>query len=484
MKLDSDAIALLALVVGVIALLPPIHQNIKQDLTDPKVRAKLAKRLREPAFERQYREFLAWGLQVLDRLFGDKLLGLRAYGVCLTLALVYSMALFVVGWAIGGPGGIGSLQTLPEDWPVWRGGLGLAIMLVAAWLIHWVFRHGSTWMEKIEGWMIRRGIPPMLVNGMLRLLGAVMIYACAWWLIGNVRWAGLVFAVVIVLGAASVPAVLLILSMGWSFAYLSMGKLFIAAGTLGLSLIFLSSFIIERGGFVMVLGALFLGIGFNQFSGQFDAEIAANTTLFWVFLPLANALLDWLSWAISRALGREILRRQSWATVLKHGLLDAVLAVVLLVLLAMLLAAGIESVNLWFAGHDSKPPVDAVRLLAGAREQPFGPGGLWVTMMLVSTLIPTLLHVFSLCLALLTRLTPDRLRHWMLAILEAPEPDLADLTNLALLRILAWPVAVVAVLVLVKGLLDAIASAAAPVSELLYALAQWTMGSLRATYGA
>jgi hypothetical protein len=225
-------------------------------------------------------------------------------------------------------------------------------------------------------------------------------------------------------------------------------------------------------------------VGFNLFSGQFDAERAANTTLFWVFLPLANALLDWLSWAISRALGREILRRQSWATVLKHGLLDAVLAVVLLVLLAMLLAAGIEAVNLWFAGQGSKPPVDAARLLDGARDQPFGPGGLWVTMMLVSTLIPTLLHVFSLCLALLTRLTPDVLRQWMLAILEAPDPDLADLTSLALLRMMAWPVAIVAVLVLVKGLLDALASAALPMSELLYALAQWTMGNLRGAYGA
>ena len=122
---------------------------------------------------------------------------------------------------------------------------------------------------------------------------------------------------------------------------------------------------------------------------------------FFLLLPLANGFWDWLSWRVSRWLGRDLLARfdqggQAW-TITWHALVDFVLALIFLATLAFALAFGVESYNqygLWRSGEEVYELRDFVRKAA---EKPWTEG-LWLTAMLLSTLVPTFLH-FALLLA-------------------------------------------------------------------------------------
>lgn len=86
--------------------------------------------------------------------------------------------------------------------------------------------------------------------------------------------------------------------------------------------------------------------------------------------------------------------RQVWA-LLWHGAVDLAAAAVFLVLLAMLLP---RAVGLFIDGAGlvvSLPAVSLKDYLCAAAEEPLG-AGFWATAMLLSTLLPTALHLMSL----------------------------------------------------------------------------------------
>ena len=125
-----------------------------------------------------------------------------------------------------------------------------------------------------------------------------------------------------------------------------------------------------------------------------------SVLLFFLVLPLANAVWDWLSWIASRRLGRHLLRtlddeRGPWArawAVAWHGLADLAIAVGLLLAMAWALAFGFalyDEIATWKEAKSAFPELAAMVTRAAA--EPFGPG-FWLTAMLVTTLFPTLLH--------------------------------------------------------------------------------------------
>ena len=127
------------------------------------------------------------------------------------------------------------------------------------------------------------------------------------------------------------------------------------------------------------------------------AGAAAATTIMvlYVALPIANAALDWLSWAVTRWL----LRRSSdvaGATLAAISMasrlaLDLGIAFLSLCLMALLLPNVIEGTN-WLFARFAWPTIAWLPLLNQALEAPFTQG-LFVTGMLLTTLVPTLLHV-------------------------------------------------------------------------------------------
>jgi hypothetical protein len=141
--------------------------------------------------------------------------------------------------------------------------------------------------------------------------------------------------------------------------------------------------------------------------------------VFFFILPVINGFWDWLSWWVTRLLGRHLLVTLAPAralggravTILGHGLLDFVLSAALLAAMAFLLAFGFEAYD-QIAAAQGQHAFDLGPYLEAAADHPWT-DGLWLTVMLLSTLFPTALHVVVLLaspLALITLPTERRLQ--------------------------------------------------------------------------
>lgn len=106
-------------------------------------------------------------------------------------------------------------------------------------------------------------------------------------------------------------------------------------------------------------------------------------------MPLFNAWLDWLSWWLSRYLLQRAANEPRWWLVLFDILLDFIAAISFMILLCILLPLGAELLDWIYAGKAETGWRDYA---LWARNDPWGQG-LMVTLMLVTTLIPTLLHI-------------------------------------------------------------------------------------------
>ena len=149
-----------------------------------------------------------------------------------------------------------------------------------------------------------------------------------------------------------------------------------------------------------------LSVIFGRTGGINDVFIlfvASVSVMFMVTLPIANGLLDWISWFISRKLCEHLsvsIRsvRSIWALfwrILVHMAIDFIAAVVFLVVLAFALGHGFGYLEDMFSRLD----YDFAGLVEKAVDDPWAAGaGLWFSVMLVSTLLPTAFH-FLLLLA-------------------------------------------------------------------------------------
>ncbi|OGL60719.1 MAG: hypothetical protein A3J27_08630 [Candidatus Tectomicrobia bacterium RIFCSPLOWO2_12_FULL_69_37] len=118
-----------------------------------------------------------------------------------------------------------------------------------------------------------------------------------------------------------------------------------------------------------------------------------------MILPIANALLDYLSWAASRKLVRHAIESDSRAIAVGHLLADTGLALAFLFGLALFLPMAIQGMNRGFVWV-GWPAVEWDGFLEAAAAAPFSQG-LMVNGMLLTTLIPTALH-FLVGLTILT----------------------------------------------------------------------------------
>jgi hypothetical protein len=150
-------------------------------------------------------------------------------------------------------------------------------------------------------------------------------------------------------------------------------------------------------------------------------EIAIVLIILFLVLPLVNGLWDWFSWWVSRLLGRDLLAklrptapigRRAW-TVAWHASADLIAAVLLLLAMAYLLAFGFAAYDQVAIGlsYDGVGAFDLDFYIERAAAAP-STDGLWLTIMLISTLVPTFLHMVMLLaspMALVALATEKRL---------------------------------------------------------------------------
>ncbi len=115
-------------------------------------------------------------------------------------------------------------------------------------------------------------------------------------------------------------------------------------------------------------------------------------------------------------------------------------AVGLLILVVVVLSASIEGYNQLVIGLGADAPLVLDAFVRAAHADPFGPDGFWVTFMLLSTLVPTFVHLVILALAVLSELPFGRL--WLAQRIERHRcVMIRDLAALYLTGMLAVAVA-------------------------------------------
>jgi hypothetical protein len=140
----------------------------------------------------------------------------------------------------------------------------------------------------------------------------------------------------------------------------------------------------------------------------FVGQFAIMLLLFFVMLPLTNALMDWLSWAVTRYILGFVARAPSGegglALVFALLFLDLTAAVLFFLVLSVVLPNSIELVNILFR-VSGNAPFDWQYFAAHAVRAPWTEG-LIVTGILLTSLAPTFVQWSWGLTGVLARFTP------------------------------------------------------------------------------
>lgn len=412
---------------------------------------------------------------LIHKTFGFNPFTPESYDKCQRLAFFYPMLSFLIAWAMGGNGQVGGVEFLgkemvmPDVWQRWLFLLGMAVvMLISFWLIfHW--QGWRQWLLLVAVLLLWRGITSLLGEkfGEALLFSAVTFgilfvpMYLAGWLTGLLVYRSasvshkVIYRVAVVVAFSCAFAVA---SGDFSGAFAGVAFVFFGAvvvafsGAFAVAFTFIVAFtfsfsdafddvflgavvftVLVAGAIIVLLGALqqwsvnrgkagwfwlfytvlfmvmsYVSLAYMQHSGYMVL------LLFWLVLPLVNAPLDWLSLGVTRGLLQAVRAQKhgGWRT-LGWGLLDLVFALGFLFLIAAVLVVATALGNV-VAG---KTLVDLEAIFAGLRDDPWSVNHWWVYFMLLSTLVPTLIH-FALAGGAATLWLPQRLREQVADNLE------------------------------------------------------------------
>ena len=137
--------------------------------------------------------------------------------------------------------------------------------------------------------------------------------------------------------------------------------------------------------------------------------------MFFLILPLANSVFDYFSLQVSRWFTKKATEARSVGEVGLDVFLDLLFAVVCLLLLVWLIPAVLETFSMILTTFFDAEPIEWKAWAKTARDFPFSQG-LGVTLMLFSTLLPTLAHlVITFAIFVLMPVGGGRMAKWLSA---------------------------------------------------------------------
>lgn len=310
----------------------------------------------------------------VEGVYGPKL-GWRAFNISLTLAFIYPLLAALIGWQIANQNSPGGLQLFRQEteWieRLWRSGALLTAIICAAW----IFSRAGRWSKKLHGFFETRIAPS---TSQLHF-----IFNASWWfpMVSYLfaAFGSIVFAVALVRFVASALEVLDAFALA-------------GAGAFGLAIAGAVVYAVAVFGAITVT-ATAAGAVVVAFASEPD-QVAVVVFLY-LLLPLANALADWLSLAITRALLADMAQRRPGAWGLAaHLFIDLIAGAICL---ALLLAGLVGLLDLWATIHPAGLPFDWRAYWLAARADPWQGLALWL--MVFTTMVPTLVHAaYSLTL--------------------------------------------------------------------------------------
>lgn len=442
------SVAVLAVLLAVILawLLALPDRALSKQLNNPAGRLDLRARLGAKPVLESYRAAIrrlnAW----LAEWFGPPWSG-QAFERCVAIIFIFVVLLFLISLVVNG---VAAGKVAPYQ-------AALAVIAIAAftYLMARVFRALLAFLQRF--WRFIGGdeeIAPVIARVVLGAFAVILSFAIAF---------GIALAIS---GKLEEPS----------------AAILAVAGGLSLAAAFVIAFAVAGAGAFVVLAALACGAVLGLAS-----EFAFILLLFFVLLPVFNAVVDWCSWAVTRFFLHYVAAASDDAPgglLMAAALLAACLSgLVFVVILAVLLPNAVELLNklFWVVGQQG---FDWKTLMATALQSPWR-DGLFVTGMLVTPLIPAAVHLTIGQAEIYARWTP-RAREAAAFISEHPDVNMPPseterLQQTIMLARLWYIPAALVTLGLFTGLCAGIHYGWMPVSQVLSQTAicatSWSHGS-------
>jgi hypothetical protein len=354
------------MIVGICGASLPIFKHYYEQLKNPADRERYIAEFKNPTFDKIYKTTLNSGLAILDRIFGEKFLSFRSLGLCWLLSFVYSISFFLIAWLFGAGGENGVVELFRSDTEWYIRAFLIIIIGLSTWLYYVLFKIINLIPAKFK-----------------KILGSF----------GNKHTNWVLEYLVITIPITFGIAMLIVAITGERAGNGTLVGLGAVAGAVAGT--------IARAGVEIVVGAGVFSVIVLFFLDLNHSTI--TIIFFWGLSPLLNSILDWLSWGVSRCLGKHIQEKNNIPWVLIHGFADFVVAIALLLGLSALLVGGISAYN-WIVLWRGFPDVELQLgpILESLHTDPFGKYR-WVSWMLLSTLIPTVLHLLMVLFSLITK---------------------------------------------------------------------------------
>ncbi len=324
----------------------------------------------------------------LRRALGVNPFTVESYQFCFVLALLYPALSFLLGWAIGGSGALGSFDLLPAE-ASFQQRLGLILALGFSFgLATW----GNNFSRlKLAVMFVGAGFGIAVIaittvgSGVLIFIGTVFfafIFASIFFggsaavgaFVGTVV-ATFIFAIVVIVAGlglpwyAVVPAVLVAHRYaGWLYEKLVIKRRLTT--------------------YWFIYTTLFLSASLVSLVWISNSS-ATIILLFYLILPLLNTPLDWLSLGITRALLQAIhFNHHRFGMAVLWSLVDLVIALCALFLVSGVIVSIVSIANLFAV----IPIIDLETTFTSLGSLDNWKDNLWIYFMLLSTLVPTAIH--------------------------------------------------------------------------------------------
>jgi hypothetical protein len=404
---------------------------VRAQLADEHEREDLRARLGHASVFERYRlairRFQSW----LGKWFGPAF-SIQSFERCVAIAFVFPVGLFLLASLLYGYKN-GQVQS-------WELALFLAGGVVLSLFVRWLFQ--AVYRSAQRAWG-RIGGDPELADIIARvLLGAFAV----------------VFSFAIAFAVAS--------SVAGSFA--DVGTVaFAILGGFAFALAFAVAFAIA-GAWAFAIALLLVTVIALTMAKQF----AFFLLLFFVILPVLNAMMDWGSWAITRYILVPVEHAPDGvlgvAMVVALILLDVAAGLFFVVALAALIPVGLELVDLLLSVFGRE--TFNWRALASRTLQAPWDEGLFVTGMLLTPLVPSIANITLGLTAMLVPTTPGA-RDAAQELAEPTDAPAVDVRRTVHLSRLWYVPSFLLVLALFGGLSAAAYATATPVGTFLYSLA-------------
>lgn len=433
---------LVQLGIGLFGLvLPFLFAMLIADKRGANNREVLADFLAQDHVRERYRVALDRLGGAIERIYG-RARSPRALITSYAFALGYPFITFVAAYAIGGPHKLCDAPVLPE------GNAWLRAKLVVGLVGFGIIEAVILWKRRtIDAFFVRNGTAsarPLLhriglgaIPGVLAAAAVVAVqlatgfrepdlgqiasaFACTFCLIFGFSVAfATAFAFTAAFALAGAGAGAGALAIAFAFAFTGTVALTSSNAVTDATLTDL------KNGVACVSGAVFgaasgaligddVGVGTVYFPDYFTA------ILLWIVFPAANAIHDWVSWRVSRYFISNARTTASWRLIGADLTCDALVATLLLTSMVVVLPSAIDATN-WiplrvvqegvaswlglFPSHKFEFALNWEGLAAHAKTDPWGKG-LMVTGMVLTTFVPTAMHLVCALFAIVVRAVP------------------------------------------------------------------------------